>query len=49
MTAKELLPKLKYLILAGQNEDKELVWIGTEKQWQQALLEEKLTDINYGI
>jgi hypothetical protein len=38
----ELLPKLTYLTLAGQD-DGELLFIGTFQQWQQANnLEEKL-------
>lgn len=28
-----LLPKLKYLVLAGQNDKKELEFIGTSEQW----------------
>lgn len=32
-TARELLIKLTYLTLAGQNEDHELEWIGTQDQW----------------
>lgn len=33
MYAYELLPRLAYLILAGQNEDGELEWIGTLQDW----------------
>jgi hypothetical protein len=33
-TAKELLLKLKNLVLAGKNEDGRLEWIGTDKQWE---------------
>lgn len=32
-TARELLIKLTYLQLVGQNEDKELEWIGNTDQW----------------
>ena len=32
-TARELLIKLTYLQLAGQNEDKELEFIGNTDQW----------------
>lgn len=32
-TARELLIKLTYLTLAGQNNDGELEWIGNDKQW----------------
>jgi len=31
--ARELLINLTYLTLAGQNEDKELEWIGNDEQW----------------
>ena len=39
--ANELLAKLRYLTLAGQNADKELEWIGTDRQWADAHLEEE--------
>lgn len=40
-TAYELLAKLRHLILAGQNANKELEWIGSESQWRDAILEEE--------
>ena len=40
----ELLPKLTYLTLVGQDEDGELEFIGTEEAWEAARrLEEQLT------
>ena len=41
--AKELLPKLRHLVLVGQNEDGELEWCGTDKEWECAKLEEQMT------
>lgn len=38
----QLLPKLRHLVLAGKNEEGELEWIGSEKQWQAAKHEEDL-------
>lgn len=38
--AKELKAKLKYLVLSGQNYDRELEWIGTSEQWMKTLEEE---------
>ena len=38
----ELLPKLRHLILVGQNEEGELEWVGTDRQWRLARLEEEL-------
>lgn len=35
-TAKDLLAKLTYLTLAGQNEEGELEWIGTKEDWELA-------------
>lgn len=40
MMAYELLARLKYLTLAGQNEDGELEWIGTFTDWQNVTKEE---------
>lgn len=39
--ARELLIKLTYLSLCGINEDKELEWIGTDKQWKKVGYEEE--------
>lgn len=33
MLAYELLTRLNNLVLAGQNEDGELEWVGTVEQW----------------
>lgn len=41
MIANELLAKLNNLTLCGQNEDGELEWIGTAKQWKKARTEEE--------
>jgi hypothetical protein len=39
----ELRAKLEHLVLAGQDEEGRLEWIGTEKQWNNArLMEEAL-------
>lgn len=35
----ELQVFLEHLVLAGQNEDGELEWIGTEEQWQRVRAE----------
>jgi hypothetical protein len=35
MIAYELLPRLKYLVLGGQDDDGELEFIGTQQQYQQ--------------
>ena len=32
----ELLAKLTHLTLAGQNDEGQLEWIGTDKQWEKA-------------
>ncbi len=45
MIAKSLLAKLNNLILAGQNDEGELEWMGTINQWREAEIEEKLKDI----
>ncbi len=42
MIAYELLSKLRNLTLAGQNEDGELEWIGTTKQWRDADIDAEL-------
>jgi len=42
--AKELLPMLRHLTLAGQNEEGELEFIGTDLQWKTARLETALTE-----
>lgn len=42
----QLLAKLHHLILAGQNEDGELEWIGTSRAWRLAELEEQLNENN---
>ena len=34
--AYELLPKLKYLTLTGQNEEGDLEFFGTEREWDKA-------------
>lgn len=39
-TAKELLPKLRNLVIWGQDEDGDLEWMGTDKEWKQAEREE---------
>lgn len=39
--AKELLPKLKYLMLAGQKASGELEWIGDKKTWDKVEAEIK--------
>lgn len=44
MIAKNLLSKLRHLVLAGKNEEGELEWIGTEKQWNRAQTEENLNE-----
>lgn len=41
MIAYQLLPKLKYLVLAGQNALGELEWIGTLEQWNKVWAEIK--------
>lgn len=38
----ELLPKLRHLTLVGQNEEGELEWVGTAREWRLATLEEEL-------
>lgn len=35
-----LLAKLRTLTLAGQNEEGELEWIGTDRQWRESEIEE---------
>ena len=47
MEACQLLPKLRHLTLAGQNEEGELEWIGTSKEWRLAELEEHLNEIQH--
>lgn len=44
MIAKNLLAKLRMLTLVGQNNDGELEWIGTDKQWRWSELEEQGID-----
>lgn len=39
--ASELLAKLNLLALCGQNEDGELEWIGSDKQWDKLEIEEE--------
>ncbi len=44
MYAYELLPKLTYLTLSGQNNDGELEFIGTRSQWYIAdVMEQQLS------
>lgn len=38
--AYELLAKLRHLTLAGRNEEGELEWIGTTRQWDETIFEE---------
>lgn len=40
MKAYKLLARLNHLVLAGQNEDGELEWIGTDKQWDKVVQED---------
>lgn len=40
-TAYELLAKLRYLTLIGQNYDSELEWVGTTEKWNKVKLEEE--------
>jgi hypothetical protein len=44
MMAYQLLARLTFLSLAGQNEDGELEWIGTYKQWMDVSNFEKFYD-----
>ena len=39
--AEELLTRCVYLTLWGQNEDGELEWVGTEKEWKKATQNDK--------
>lgn len=41
MQAYELLAKLNILTLTGQNEDRELEWLGTSKDWNNLEIEEE--------
>lgn len=45
-TAKNLLPKLHHLTLVGQNKDKELEWVGTDRMWNLTVFEEELNTNN---
>ncbi len=42
MIAYELLAKLRRLTLVGQNEDCELEWVGTSRQWDLETEEESI-------
>lgn len=42
MQAYQLLAKLRYLTLWGQDEEGNLEWCGTSHQWRMASLEEEL-------
>lgn len=39
MIAYELLADLRHLTLVGQDEDGDLEWVGTDKQWNRVLIE----------
>lgn len=39
--AYELLAKLRLLTLVGQNDEGELEWVGTTKQWKELKYEEE--------
>ena len=43
--AKELLARLRHLTLVGQNEGKELEWVGSDKQWNRVKDEIKLSEL----
>lgn len=42
MKAYELLGKLRNLTLTGQNEEGELEWIGTDRQWRDSEIESEI-------
>lgn len=43
--AKELRSKLNNLTLVGENDDGELEWVGTNKQWLKAIEDESIDEL----
>lgn len=44
ITASELLSKLNHLTLVGKNDEGQLEWIGTQKDWRAAEVEQKINE-----